>query len=32
MIIRVPPPALSHLRPALRVADPAWPVIGIKER
>jgi hypothetical protein len=31
MIIRVSPPALSHLRPALRVADPARPVIGIKE-
>ena len=31
MIIRVFPPALSHLHPPLRVADPTWPVIGIKE-
>jgi hypothetical protein len=27
MIIRVPPPALSHVRPALRLACPAWPVV-----
>src|ERR1700751_5071577 len=29
MIIRVPAPALSHLRPALRLARPARPVIGL---
>src|SRR6266550_4681878 len=32
MIIRVPAPALSHLRPALRLAGPAQPVIGLQER
>ena len=32
MIIRVPAPALSHLRPALRLAGPAHPVIGRQER
>ena len=32
MIIRVPPPALPHLRPALRLADPAQPVTGLQER
>src|SRR5689334_15070673 len=31
MIIRVPAPALPHLRPALRLADPARPVIGLQE-
>jgi len=31
-IIRVPAPALSHLRPALRLAGPARPVIGIQGR
>jgi len=30
MIIRVPPPALSHLRPALRLAGPARPVNGLQ--
>jgi hypothetical protein len=30
MIICVSPPAVSHLRPALRVADPTWPVTGIR--
>src|SRR5947209_20293799 len=32
MIIRVLAPALSHLRPALRMAGPARPVIGLQER
>ena len=32
MIIRVPPPALPHLRPALRLAGPARPVIGLQGR
>jgi hypothetical protein len=32
MIIRVPAPALSHLRPALRLAGPARPVIGRQGR
>ena len=32
MIIHVPPPALSHLRPALRLAGPAQPVIGLQGR
>ena len=32
MIICVPAPALSHLRPALRVAGHAWPVVGFQER
>ena len=32
MIIRVHAPALCHLRPALRLADPARPVIGIQGR
>ena len=32
MIIRVPAPALSHLRPALRLASPARPVIRFQER
>ena len=32
MIIRVPAPALSHLRPALRLAGPARPVIRFQER
>src|SRR5580704_18747962 len=32
MIIRVPAPALSRLRPTLQLAGPARPVIGIKER
>ena len=32
MIIRVPAPALSHLRPALRLAGPAQPVIGLQGR
>src|SRR6516225_236559 len=31
MIIRVPAPALSHLRPALRLAGPTRPVIGLQE-
>jgi putative transposase len=30
MIIRVSAPALPHLRPALRVADPTWPVRALK--
>src|SRR5258708_16487369 len=30
MIIRVPAPALPHLRPALRLAGPAWPVVGFQ--
>jgi hypothetical protein len=29
MVTRVPAPALSHLRPALRLAGPARPVIGL---
>ena len=32
MIIRVSPPALSHLRPALRLAGPDRPVIGLQGR
>src|SRR6266516_4499072 len=32
MIIRVPSTALSRLRPALRLAGPARPVIGLQER
>jgi hypothetical protein len=32
MIIRVPAPALPHLRPALRLAGPAWPLAGFQER
>src|ERR1700722_11324319 len=32
MIIRVLAPALSHLRPALRLAGPAGPVIGLQGR
>ena len=32
MIIRVSPPALPHLRPALRLACPARPVIGLQGR
>ena len=32
MIIRVPAPALPHLRPALRLADPAQPFIRLQER
>jgi hypothetical protein len=32
MIICVSAPALSHLRPALRLAGPARPVIGFQER
>src|SRR5271169_766445 len=32
MISRVPAPALSHLRPALRLAGPARPVIGLQGR
>jgi putative transposase len=32
MIIRVPPPALPHLRPPLRLAGPAQPVIGLQRR
>src|SRR5215471_18724402 len=32
MIIRVPAPALSHLRQGLRLASPARPVIGIQGR
>src|SRR6266496_3280102 len=32
MIIRVPPPALPHLRPALRLAGPARPVAGFQGR
>src|SRR6516162_4813067 len=32
MIIRVLAPALSHLRPALWVAGPARPVIGLRGR
>jgi Homeodomain-like domain len=32
MIICVPSPALSHLRPGLRLAGPARPVIGLQGR
>src|SRR5208282_2944580 len=32
MIIRVPAPALPRLRPALRLAGPARPVIGLQGR
>src|ERR1035441_6874650 len=32
MIARVPPPALSHLHPGLRLAGPARPLIGVEER
>src|SRR5689334_22470745 len=32
MIIRVLAPALPHLRPALRLAGPARPVIGLQGR
>ena len=32
MIIRVPAPALPHLRPALRLAGPARPLIGVEKR
>ena len=32
MIIRVPAPALSRLRPALRLADSARPIIGLQGR
>src|SRR5271166_1611526 len=32
MIIRVPPPALPHLRPALRLAGPARPIVGFQGR
>src|SRR5208283_4208142 len=32
MIIRVHAPALSHLRPGLRLAGPARPVISLQER
>jgi hypothetical protein len=32
MIIRVSPPALSHLRAAVQLADPAQPVIGLQGR
>ena len=32
MIIRVSPPALSHLRLALRLAGPARPVVGLQGR
>src|SRR6266516_2903440 len=32
MIIRVPPPALPHLRPALRLAGPGRPVAGFQGR
>ena len=32
MIIRVPAPALSRLRPALRLADSARPVVGLQGR
>src|SRR5215471_9094530 len=31
MIFRVHPPAVSHLRPALRLAGSAQPVIGLQE-
>ena len=32
MITRVSPPALSHLRPAVQLAGPAWPVVGLQGR
>jgi hypothetical protein len=32
MIICVPAPALPHLRPALRLAGPARPLIGVEKR
>ena len=32
MAVRVPPTALSHVRPGLRLAGPAWPVIGLQGR
>jgi putative transposase len=32
MIICVPPPALPHRRPALRLAGPGRPVVGFQER
>src|SRR5262245_62479169 len=32
MISRVPPPALSDLHPAVRLAGPARPLIGVEER
>jgi hypothetical protein len=32
LIIGVPAPALSHLRPGLRLAGPARPVIDLQER
>ena len=32
MISRVPPSALSHLHPGLRLAGPARPLIGVEER
>jgi hypothetical protein len=32
MIDRVPAPALSRLRPALQLASPARPVIGLQKR
>src|ERR1035438_10622211 len=32
MIARVPPSALSDLRPGLRLAGPARPLIGVEER
>src|SRR5690348_15976954 len=32
MIVRVPAPALSHLRGTLRLAGPAQPVLGSKGR
>jgi hypothetical protein len=31
MIIRILPPALSHLRPALRLAGPAQPAVGLED-
>ena len=32
MIFRVPPPALSHLHPGLRLADLVQPVVGLQGR
>src|ERR1039457_1076761 len=32
MISRVPPSALSHLHPGLRLAGPARPLIGVEKR
>src|SRR5690348_10848509 len=32
MIGRVPSPALSDLRSALRLAGPAWPLVSVQER